>query len=485
MLRFHTQTAGSTLTAQQPENNVVRVALQALAAVLGGTQSLHTNSMDEALALPSERSVRVALRTQQIIAHESGVANTVDPLAGSYFVESLTNRLEEEVFGYLSCVETMGGTIRAITSGYLRAGDRHQRLPLPEEVEEGRARRRWREPLRHRRARADRTAASVDPMIQDVQLRSAWPTLRARPKPGECASFWPIWTRAARGDENLHAASGGVCGRLLHAGRDVRRAANGLRHVSGDGGSVSGEKSDDYPTDRLHTDARHERRAGHRVAAGAGFGAHGAGCAEDGAAAGPSHSVRPSRRRLPRSARRRPQRARGRGDLRRPPGERAGRRYPGQPRSTWRLWRRLAADTGAPVRIGNQSNVQDGVVVHSSEGQSFAVDGKRYAVYIGSRVSLAHQCLVHGPAALYDDVFVGFGSMVINSTVGKGTVVMHMAFVSDVDVPAGRMVPPGTVVNTPEQARALPRVPANVREWADGVARGNRDRARALSKARR
>ncbi|MHB1004163.1 MAG: LbetaH domain-containing protein [Chloroflexota bacterium] len=145
----------------------------------------------------------------------------------------------------------------------------------------------------------------------------------------------------------------------------------------------------------------------------------------------------------------------------------------------------IRADTGAPVRIGNQSNVQDGVVIHSAEGQSFAVDGARYAVYIGSRVSLTHQCLVHGPAALHDDVLVGFGSMVINSTVGKGTVIMHMAFVSDVDVPAGRMVPPNAVVNTPEQARALPRVPSNVREWADGVARGNRDRARKLSKAGR
>src|SRR5690606_10044614 len=96
MLRFHTQTGGVTLTAQQPDNNVVRVTLQALAAVLGGTQSLHTNSRDEALALPTEESVTIALRTQQIIAHESGVANTIDPLAGSYAVEALTDRLEAE-----------------------------------------------------------------------------------------------------------------------------------------------------------------------------------------------------------------------------------------------------------------------------------------------------------------------------------------------------------------------------------------------------
>lgn len=118
MLRFHTQTAGSTLTAQQPENNVVRVALQALSAVLGGTQSLHTNSLDEALALPTERSARIALRTQQIIAYESGVASTVDPLAGSYYLESLTNTIEEGVRDYLRRIEAMGGTLAAIQSGF-------------------------------------------------------------------------------------------------------------------------------------------------------------------------------------------------------------------------------------------------------------------------------------------------------------------------------------------------------------------------------
>jgi methylmalonyl-CoA mutase N-terminal domain/subunit len=119
-LRFHTQTAGSTLTAQQPNNNVVRVALQALAAVLGGTQSLHTNSRDEALALPSEDSVRIALRTQQIIAHESGVANTIDPLAGSYTIELLTNKLEEQVKVYLSQIEQRGGVLKAIQEGFIQ-----------------------------------------------------------------------------------------------------------------------------------------------------------------------------------------------------------------------------------------------------------------------------------------------------------------------------------------------------------------------------
>jgi methylmalonyl-CoA mutase N-terminal domain/subunit len=120
LLRFHTQTAGMTLTAQQPENNVVRVAIQALAAVLGGTQSLHTNSMDEALALPSEKAATIALRTQQVIAAESGVANTVDPLGGSYFVEALTNRLEAQALDYFRQIEELGGVLPAIAKGFFQ-----------------------------------------------------------------------------------------------------------------------------------------------------------------------------------------------------------------------------------------------------------------------------------------------------------------------------------------------------------------------------
>ena len=119
-LRFHTQTAGSTLTAQQPENNVVRVTLQALAAVLGGTQSLHTNSKDEALALPSEAAVEVALRTQQIVAYESGVADTVDPLAGSYYVEQLTDEIERRALAYIEKIDALGGARKAIEAGYIQ-----------------------------------------------------------------------------------------------------------------------------------------------------------------------------------------------------------------------------------------------------------------------------------------------------------------------------------------------------------------------------
>jgi methylmalonyl-CoA mutase, N-terminal domain len=120
LLRFHAQTAGSSLTAQQPENNIVRVAIQALAAVLGGCQSLHTNSMDEALALPTEDAALIALRTQQIIAHETGVANTVDPVAGSYAIEHLTNEIESGALAYIEKIDSMGGMLRAIETGFVQ-----------------------------------------------------------------------------------------------------------------------------------------------------------------------------------------------------------------------------------------------------------------------------------------------------------------------------------------------------------------------------
>jgi methylmalonyl-CoA mutase N-terminal domain/subunit len=120
LLRFHTQTGGSTLTAQQPMNNIVRVTIQALAAVLGGTQSLHTNSYDEALGLPTEESVRIALRTQQIIAYESGVADTIDPLAGSYAIEAMTSEIEKRAMEYIEKIDQMGGMVKAIEMGYIQ-----------------------------------------------------------------------------------------------------------------------------------------------------------------------------------------------------------------------------------------------------------------------------------------------------------------------------------------------------------------------------
>jgi methylmalonyl-CoA mutase N-terminal domain/subunit len=137
MLRFHTQTGGSTLTAQQPENNVVRVALQALAAVLGGTQSLHTNSKDEALWLPTEKSVRVALRTQQIIAHESGVADTIDPLAGSYLIEYLTDEIERRALEYIHKIDDLGGALKAIEQGYIQAEIQEAAYRTQQAIEKG------------------------------------------------------------------------------------------------------------------------------------------------------------------------------------------------------------------------------------------------------------------------------------------------------------------------------------------------------------
>ena len=139
MLRFHTQTAGSTLTAQQPDNNIVRTAYQALAAVLGGTQSLHTNSKDEALSLPTEESARVALRTQQILAYETGVADVVDPLAGSYYVESLTNAIEEQAQNYIKQIDALGGSVRAIERGFMQAEIEQAAYEYQHALEEQRA----------------------------------------------------------------------------------------------------------------------------------------------------------------------------------------------------------------------------------------------------------------------------------------------------------------------------------------------------------
>src|SRR5690625_347621 len=136
-LRFHTQTGGSTLTAQQPDNNIVRVTLQALAAVLGGTQSLHTNSKDEALSLPTEQSATIALRTQQIIAHESGVADTVDPLGGSYFVEELTDKIEEEIEAYLDRIEEIGGAVQAVEEGFMQREIQHEAYDTQKKIESG------------------------------------------------------------------------------------------------------------------------------------------------------------------------------------------------------------------------------------------------------------------------------------------------------------------------------------------------------------
>lgn len=137
MLRFHTQTAGSTLTAQQVDNNIVRVTIQTLAAVLGGTQSLHTNSRDEALALPTEESVRIALRTQQIVAYESGVTNTIDPLAGSYFIEAMTDKIEQKAEEYIIKIDSLGGMVNAIEEGFVQTEIQNAAYKFEKEMEAG------------------------------------------------------------------------------------------------------------------------------------------------------------------------------------------------------------------------------------------------------------------------------------------------------------------------------------------------------------
>jgi len=137
-LRFHTQTAGCSLTAQQPEVNIMRVAFQALSAVLGGTQSLHTNSMDEALALPSEHAALLALRTQQVVGYEIGVTDTVDPLGGSYYVEALTDQVEQEVMGYIKQIDELGGAVAAIEQGFMQREIQESAYRYQREVESAR-----------------------------------------------------------------------------------------------------------------------------------------------------------------------------------------------------------------------------------------------------------------------------------------------------------------------------------------------------------
>ena len=201
MLRFHTQTGGSTLTAQQPENNVVRVALQALSAVMGGTQSLHTNSMDEALWLPTERSVRVALRTQQIIAHESGVADTIDPLAGSYLIENLTDEIEARANEYIARIDEMGGALAAIEKGFVQGEIQEAAYQFQRAVERGD------EIVVGMNAfqvqeKLDIERLKVDPAIE-VAARTRLAALRQKRDQAKVAELRTQLDSAARGSDNL------------------------------------------------------------------------------------------------------------------------------------------------------------------------------------------------------------------------------------------------------------------------------------------
>jgi methylmalonyl-CoA mutase N-terminal domain/subunit len=223
MLRFHTQTGGSTLTAQQPENNVVRVTVQALAAVLGGTQSLHTNSMDEALGLPTEKAARIALRTQQILAEESGVANTIDPFGGAYYVEWLTDELEREAAGYIDRIEGMGGMLRAIEAGFVQREIQEAAYRAQKALESKDAIVVGVNELTQGNATEGLDILKVDPEVERRQV-ARLQALRARRDAGAVERALDELRRAARGSGNLmppilaavkaYATVGEVCGAL-------------------------------------------------------------------------------------------------------------------------------------------------------------------------------------------------------------------------------------------------------------------------------
>jgi methylmalonyl-CoA mutase N-terminal domain/subunit len=230
MLRFHTQTAGSTLTAQQPEVNVVRTTIQALAAVLGGTQSLHTNSMDEALALPTETSARLALRTQQVVAHESGVADTVDPLAGSYAVEHLTDEIERRALDYIEKIDALGGMLRAIETGYVQREIQEAAYQYQRAVETGEA-----IVVGVNRFRAEEETSvetlRIDPSIERAQVERLR-ALRQRRDAERVEVSLTLLEEAARGTENLlprilscvesYATVGEISHRLRHVWGEYR-----------------------------------------------------------------------------------------------------------------------------------------------------------------------------------------------------------------------------------------------------------------------
>ncbi len=201
MLRFHTQTAGSSLTAQQPDVNLVRTAVEALAAVLGGTQSLHTNSRDEALGLPTEESAQLALRTQQLIAHETGVTGTADPLGGSYYIEGLTDSLEREALDYIRRIDEMGGTLGAIETGFIQAEVQNAAYEFQKEIEAG-----TRVIVGVNRFQMDEAAAGgvfrVDPAVEASQV-AGLQAVRASRDGSVCATRLQELGDAARGTENL------------------------------------------------------------------------------------------------------------------------------------------------------------------------------------------------------------------------------------------------------------------------------------------
>ena len=227
-LRFHTQTAGSTLTAQQPDNNIVRVAIQALSAVLGGTQSLHTNGRDEALALPTEESARIALRTQQIIASESGVTNTVDPLGGSYHVEQLTSAIEDGAGALLNRIDALGGTLAAIESGYIQRQIQESAYRAQLAIDSGEA-------VvvgvnQYVTDEPDRIDVfQLDPALERAQIDRVR-ALRVRRDAAQWKAALDAVTHAARGSDNLVP----LLVAAVEAGATVGEIADTLRQVFGE-----------------------------------------------------------------------------------------------------------------------------------------------------------------------------------------------------------------------------------------------------------
>ena len=228
MMRFHTQTAGSTLTAQQPDVNVVRVALQAMSAVLGGTQSLHTNGRDEALGLPTEESARLALRTQQIIAHESGITKVADPFGGSFYIEELTDKIERAAQDYLGRIDALGGTLAAIEKGWIQAEIQNAAYEFQQQVERG-------EKIvvgvnRFQQENGESlTALRIDPEIERQQVERLR-EVRASRDHQSVRSHLEVLEDAARGSDNLMPRIMAAC----EAHATVGEISDCLRKVFGE-----------------------------------------------------------------------------------------------------------------------------------------------------------------------------------------------------------------------------------------------------------
>ena len=238
LMRTHAQTAGVSLTAQQPLNNIVRTATEALAAVLGGTQSLHTNSYDEALALPTEDAVRVALRTQQVIAHETGVTNTIDPLGGSYFVEALTDRMEEAAYGYFRRIDELGGMVEAIKQNYPQREIADASFRYQEEVDAGKrivvGVNRYQHATTHE---LDDPADRPGARAQADRPPPGRPRTPRRPRPWSARSA--ALKQSAAGRREPDGAAARLRARPRERGRDHRVAAGGLRHLHRDAGLLA------------------------------------------------------------------------------------------------------------------------------------------------------------------------------------------------------------------------------------------------------